>query len=645
MQRYVENLYLRTWGYLQQGKTQADVNGLVAALSNAGQNSPDYAAMLQTAKDQANALFNSTQYLNSNTTNEQYIADLYLAYLQRPPESAEMIAYWAGPLYSGMSRAQRRLDFANSPEFAAIVNSLWGGESNDYGRVDRFIHNIYQSATGGLPGTNRYNAEHARFDAAEAANLSAVQEAGKALGRYLLGADPLDNSAHDAIGNALPAYRTDLLTAEYVRRLYETFLRRAPDSSYGYWQMQADNPNLGRGYVLEQFMGMAAYSEQTGALYREIYWLVSDHLGTARMILERTGSLAGIKRNDYLPFGESANSLNVQSVSNPGGRGWSNGYVVESVRQGFTGYERDDETGLDYAQARYCASQQGRFTSVDPLLLSGVMTNPKTWNRYVYALNNPLRLIDPSGLTPNDPNDPIQATGEVDAEGKPIYVETDPEIIRVESVANPSIRFVRNFGAGAMDVINPFNRMGRRIAETIAPRVIPPVQEDSGAYLAGVVTGTVATAVASGGVAAEAGGGSGLTTLGLSSNTATVTAEAAATGQAAQTMAAGGKPSVATSAAVDTTTGKVYTGTSGNPQPANLSPVMEQRVNAMGASREPWCITNCAEFKAANNALLDGASIENLEIHTVRTKTGVPFPRCNNCKVTTAGARVTSDPQ
>jgi RHS repeat-associated protein len=41
------------------------------------------------------------------------------------------------------------------------------------------------------------------------------------------------------------------------------------------------------------------------------------------------------------------------------------GYGGDSVRQKFTGYEKDDETGLDFAQARYYGSIQGRFTSPD----------------------------------------------------------------------------------------------------------------------------------------------------------------------------------------------------------------------------------------------------------------------------------------
>ena len=73
--------------------------------------------------------------------------------------------------------------------------------------------------------------------------------------------------------------------------------------------------------------------------------------------------MAGIKRSDYLPYGESANAL--------GGRSGTQGYVSESVRQGFGTYEEDSETGLDYAQARYMSPAQGRFASPDPLLASG----------------------------------------------------------------------------------------------------------------------------------------------------------------------------------------------------------------------------------------------------------------------------------
>ena len=53
--------------------------------------------------------------------------------------------------------------------------------------------------------------------------------------------------------------------------------------------------------------------------------------------------------------------------------------------------ERDAETGLDYFQTRYFSSAQGRYTSPDSLMASARPSNPQTWNRYAYGLNNPLQ--------------------------------------------------------------------------------------------------------------------------------------------------------------------------------------------------------------------------------------------------------------
>jgi RHS repeat-associated protein len=65
-----------------------------------------------------------------------------------------------------------------------------------------------------------------------------------------------------------------------------------------------------------------------------------------------------------------------------------------------TGKERDAESGNDYFGARYYASSMGRFMSPDP---SGLMyadpTNPQSLNLYSYVLNNPLKYLDPDGLS------------------------------------------------------------------------------------------------------------------------------------------------------------------------------------------------------------------------------------------------------
>lgn len=68
------------------------------------------------------------------------------------------------------------------------------------------------------------------------------------------------------------------------------------------------------------------------------------------------------------------------------------------MRQKFTQKDRDIETGLDFFEARYCASTQGRFTSTDPVYFQMMMAiDPQRFNLYAYSRNNPLKFVDPSG--------------------------------------------------------------------------------------------------------------------------------------------------------------------------------------------------------------------------------------------------------
>jgi RHS repeat-associated protein len=122
-----------------------------------------------------------------------------------------------------------------------------------------------------------------------------------------------------------------------------------------------------------------------------VQWLVTDQLGTPRMIADQTGSLAGIRRHDYLPFGE-------ELVAGVGGRSAPQGYVSDNVKQKLTQKERDEETGLDYFGARFYSAGQGRFTGVDPVVLTKKqMVNPQRWNKYAYVINNPVTSYDPNG--------------------------------------------------------------------------------------------------------------------------------------------------------------------------------------------------------------------------------------------------------
>jgi RHS repeat-associated protein len=87
-----------------------------------------------------------------------------------------------------------------------------------------------------------------------------------------------------------------------------------------------------------------------------------------------------------------------------GARTSAQGYGMnDGVRQQFTSKERDSETGLDYFGARYYSSTQGRFTNVDPVIdFKSNLLQPQGWNQYQYALNNPLRYVDPDGQSPQE---------------------------------------------------------------------------------------------------------------------------------------------------------------------------------------------------------------------------------------------------
>lgn len=116
-------------------------------------------------------------------------------------------------------------------------------------------------------------------------------------------------------------------------------------------------------------------------------------MGSPRVITDHTGAVKA--RRDFMPFGE-------EIYSGIGGRTGDTGQKYsatgDSVRQKFTGYQKDTETSLDFAEARMYENRFGRFTAVDPLLTSGKSANPQTFNRYVYVGNNPINITDPAGL-------------------------------------------------------------------------------------------------------------------------------------------------------------------------------------------------------------------------------------------------------
>jgi RHS repeat-associated protein len=168
-------------------------------------------------------------------------------------------------------------------------------------------------------------------------------------------------------------------------------------------------------------------------------YLTKDHLGSARVITDDDGRV--VNRRDFYPFGEEiANTVNSRGLH-------EYGFHTDNIRQRFTGYERDDETGLDFAQARYYHAETGRFINTD--LLEGNLYNPQSVNQYIYVLNNPLKFTDKMGLAPQDPEEdrlPILVT----IQSEPAYKKS-PGISVAASV-------FAGLNLGVTGLLNPFSK-------------------------------------------------------------------------------------------------------------------------------------------------------------------------------------------
>jgi len=115
-------------------------------------------------------------------------------------------------------------------------------------------------------------------------------------------------------------------------------------------------------------LGVDRHLRQSNSTTGVSYFL-TDHLRSTSALTDATGNL--IEQISYDSFGNSAGSAR--------------------TRYGFTGRERDPDTGLTFSRARWYDPELGRFMSQDPIRFLGGI------NWYEYVDNNPLSWIDPFG--------------------------------------------------------------------------------------------------------------------------------------------------------------------------------------------------------------------------------------------------------
>src|SRR5690554_7230866 len=125
------------------------------------------------------------------------------------------------------------------------------------------------------------------------------------------------------------------------------------------------------------------YQRKPPDSYRD-WWYHSDHLGSSTYLTDNFGRPSHYY--ETLPFGEMIVEHN-QSTTYSGGQ-YENAYK-------FNGKELDEATQMYYYGARYYDPRISIFVSVDPMA-------ERTMTPYQYVNNNPIRYVDPTGMSGED---------------------------------------------------------------------------------------------------------------------------------------------------------------------------------------------------------------------------------------------------
>ncbi|MGK7905771.1 MAG: SpvB/TcaC N-terminal domain-containing protein [Synechococcus sp.] len=102
-----------------------------------------------------------------------------------------------------------------------------------------------------------------------------------------------------------------------------------------------------------------------------VQYCLGDHLGSSNLVVDNSRNW--VNREEFTPYGETSFG------------------AFGKKRYRFTGKERDEESGLNYHDARYLGNWLGRWISCDP------QRNIEKINSYSYALSNPILYFDSNG--------------------------------------------------------------------------------------------------------------------------------------------------------------------------------------------------------------------------------------------------------
>ena len=136
------------------------------------------------------------------------------------------------------------------------------------------------------------------------------------------------------------------------------------------------------GTTQAQIQGQYYWGSRPVAFYTNgaTHFQHQDWLGTERVRTTYNGASEGTFTS--LPFGDGLDT--------------ASGTDTDAYH--FAMLDHDYQSDTEHAQFRQYNSAQGHWMRPDPYYGSCDLFNPQSFNRYAYALNNPLSTVDPTGL-------------------------------------------------------------------------------------------------------------------------------------------------------------------------------------------------------------------------------------------------------
>lgn len=117
----------------------------------------------------------------------------------------------------------------------------------------------------------------------------------------------------------------------------------------------------------------------------KVYYIVRDHLGSVTHFVDSSGKV--INELSYDAWGRMRDPETHEV--------YTTNHQLPSIGRGYCGHEHIGFAGLVNMNARLYDPAIGRFLSPDPQIQAP--ENSQNFNRYSYALNNPLKYNDPDG--------------------------------------------------------------------------------------------------------------------------------------------------------------------------------------------------------------------------------------------------------